>query len=153
MFLFPTHNRIDICDCARIENWRTATVGEYEYVKDVFIGDVKMISEDKTEYELIVTEVFKGELKVGSMVKGINPEYCSPNVTKKGEWLFFGTFKNNFHLNICGLTSNIEEPWGIKAPPPPTELKWKQKRMIKKWKKEVRENMQEQINILRNIKK
>ena len=153
MFLLPIQNRIDACNCARIENWRTATVGEYEYVKDVFIGDVKMISEDKTEYELIVTEVFKGELKVGATVKGINPEYCSPNVGKKGEWLFFGTLTNYFHLNECGLTSNIEEPWGILPPPPPPELKSEQKRMIKKWKKEARENIQEQINILRNIRK
>lgn len=152
MFLLPIQNGIDACDCARIENWRTATAGEYEYVKDVFIGDVKIISDDRTEYELIVTEVFKGDLKVGTVVKGINPKYCGPIINKKGQWLFFGTFSNNFHLNECGLTSNIEEPWGILPPPPPSELKLDEKRMIKKWKKEARKNVQEQIIILRNIK-
>ena len=98
IFLLPLTNEIAVCDCARIENWRTATVGEYEYVKDVFIADVKKISEDKTRYEFVVSEVFKGKLKVGATIKGINPKYCGPVVSKKGKWLFFGTVSNNFHL-------------------------------------------------------
>ena len=151
IFLLPVTNEVEVCDCARIENWRTATVGEYEYVKDVFIGEVKKISEDKTEYEFVVLEVFKGNLKVGRTVKGINPKYCEPDVNKKGHWLFFGAFSDNFNLNECGLTSNIEEPWRILPPPPPPELKADEKKMIKRWKKEVRENMQEQISILREI--
>lgn len=128
IFLFPIAQQVDICDCARIENWRTATVKEYEFVKDVFIGDVRKISNDKSEYELIISEVFKGTVEVGATIKGINLKYCGPVVDKKGQWLFFGTITEYFHINECGLTSNLEEPWRILPPPPPPELRLDEKK-------------------------
>lgn len=150
MFLHPIQNGIGPCDCAGIENWRTATVGEYEYVEDVFIGNVKTLSGDKAEYEIEVTEVFKGDLKVGSLIKGINSQNCEPIVNKKGQWLFFGTFSNNFHINECGLTSNIEEPWRFLPPPPPPELNMDYESIIDEFKKEARKMIQEQIIIVRS---
>ena len=147
VFLF---SGINFCDCARIENWRTATHGEYEYVDDVFIGDVNLISENKNEYELIVCEVFKGNLEIGEKIKGINAKYCGPIVDKKGQWLFFGKFLTEFKLNECGLSTNIEEPWQILPPPPPPHLKAEEKSIITNWKKDARKMVHEQIIILRN---
>ncbi len=141
---------MSLCDCAPIGNWRNATNMEYEYVDDVFIGDVKNINEFETEYEIVICEVFKGDLKVGQKIKGINLKYCSPIVSKKGQWLFFGTYSTDFKINDCGLTTNIDEPWHILPPPPPPNLKEQEKKIIEKWKKVARENVQEQIKILRN---
>lgn len=154
LFLLPITNEVAVCDCVWSKNWRKAIVKEYESVDDVFIGEVKSISDDNLEYEVIVTDVLKGNLKVGTAVTGINPIYCDPIVDKKGPWLFFGTLLDNFYLNECGYTSNIEKPWSITPPPPPPppELKLDEKKMLDKWKETARETMQEQLTILRNIK-
>ena len=143
-------NGINFCDCAPIENWRTATDKEYDYVDNVFIGDVNLISENKNEYELVVCEVFKGNLKIGQRIKGINPKYCPPIVNKEGQWLFFGKFSTDFKLNECGLTTNIEEPWKILPPPPPPHLKSEEQTIIDNWKQDALKMVHEQISILRN---
>jgi hypothetical protein len=151
IFFLP--NGANVCSCATIGNWRKATPKEYKYVEDVFIGDVKKIGESKFDYEIEVCEVFKGDLKVGQIIKGTNPRYCSPFVDKLGEWVLFGEYSTDFKTNDCGLSSNIAEPFGMFPPPPPPKPNsdTDSKELIKKWRIESKKNILEQINMLRNI--
>lgn len=148
VFIFP--DGVDICDCAPVPHWQKATPREFEYVEDVFIGDVTIYNEK--EFEIRVCEVFKGNLKSGQIIKGKNSSYCGPYVDKNGEWLLFGKYSNNFKVNDCGLSSNIAEPFTILPPPPPPNYKYDEKTFLKKWKVEIHEIMQEQISILRKMK-
>jgi hypothetical protein len=151
--LFFVPNGTNICSCAPNGKWRIETPKEYNYVDDVFIGDVKEIGESKFDYEIVVCEVFKGNLKAGQVVKGTNPRSCSPFVDKLGEWVFFGKYSTDFKTNDCGMSSNIAEPFGMFPPPPPpkpnTDIDGKE--LKKKWKAESRKSILEQITMLRNM--
>ena len=151
IFIFP--NGTDICECAPLPNWKKATPKEFEYVEDVFIGDVTICN--NTEFEIKVCEVFKGNLKAGEIIKGENIGYCGPYVDKNGEWLLFGNYLNNFKVNDCGLSSNIAEPFGMfpPPPPPPPDFKYDEKTVLKKWKAESKKMIKEQIKMLREISK
>lgn len=143
---------MDNCTCARIENWRRATSQEFEYVDDVFIGDVT-INEKQTDYSIVVCEVFKGELKSGQIIKGVNIGSCEPFVAQNGKWVMFGKYSTEFKVNDCGLSSNIAEPYGRfpPPPPPPPDFKYDEKTVLKKWKAESKKMISEQIKILRKI--
>ncbi|MCY2686788.1 hypothetical protein [Salinimicrobium sp. TH3] len=78
------------CTCAPVGNWKGATEAEFRNVELVFTGDVQRIEESGSEYEIVVCEVFKGNLKEGQRISGINPASCNPIVDQKGQWLFFG---------------------------------------------------------------
>ena len=151
LFLFP--NGTEICTCAPLPHWKKATPKEYEYVDEVFIGDVTIC--DGTNFEIKVCEVFKGNLKVGEIIKGENIGYCGPFVDKNGEWILFGKYLNNFKVNDCGLSSNIAEPFGMfpPPPPPPPDLEYDEKTVTKKWKAESKKMIKEQIKMLRKISK
>jgi len=149
IFIFP--NGADTCECAPHPNWKKATPKEFEYVEDVFIGDVTICNE--TEFEIKVCEVFKGNLKAGDFIKGENIGYCGPYVDKNGEWVLFVNYSNSFKVNDCGLSSNIAEPFGLFPPPPPPEkdIKYNEKKVIKEWKVKLKKSIKKQIIILRNI--
>ncbi|WP_127845636.1 hypothetical protein [Psychroflexus aestuariivivens] len=150
LIFIPNENKN--CTCAPIENWQKATPKEFEYVDDVFIGDVT-ISENQTDYLIVVCEVFKGDLKSGQKIKGVNIGYCGPFVDKNGEWVMFGKYLTEFKVNDCGLSSNIAEPYGMlpPPPPPPPDFKYDEKTVLKKWKAESKKMIIEQIKMLREI--
>lgn len=158
MAIFFLPNGTDVCTCAPNGNWRKATPKEYENVEDVFIGDVTIL-ENNSDYEIVVCEVFKGELKSGQSIKGENLRYCGPNVNKNGQWVLFGNYSTTFLVNDCGLSSSITEPFGMYPPPPPPKKNSDvdRKELIAKWKSELKseskKNIQKQINMLRNISK
>ena len=55
----------------------------------MFISDVKKIDQSKFDYEIGFGEAFKGNLKVGQIIKGTNPKYCSPFIDTLGELVLF----------------------------------------------------------------
>ena len=141
------------CDCAPINNVDRALDHEYKFVDDVFVGDVKWFDNDSTNFEIIVCEVFKGDLKPGQKIKGINEGLCGPFVFKTGEWIFLGTYSNKFKVHDCGLTTDLDEPWTILPPPPPPETeKELGQDWLDKWKEKSRQEAYRQIEILRNKK-
>jgi len=149
--LLLTSIKLLACDCAPIKNADRALDHEFKFVDDVFIGDVKWFNNDSTTYEVIVCEVFKGDLKPGQKIKGVNKGLCGPFVLKTGEWIFLGTYSTNFKVHDCGLTTKLDEPWTILPPPPPPETEeelgqdW-----LDKWKIKARLEAQRQIEVLRN---
>lgn len=140
------------CDCAPIKYVDRAIENEYKFVDDVFIGDVKWIDDDSTYYEIIVCEVFKGDLRPGQKIKGINKGLCGPYVFKTGEWILLGTYSNEFKVHDCGLTTNLAEPWNILPPPPSPETESELgQNLLDKWKAESRQKVNRQIETLRKI--
>jgi len=143
----------NICTCPPPANWRKATPSEYNYSNDVFIGDVKLIPNSQVDYEIVVCEVFKGDLKSGQTIKGEKFGTCGPYVNKNGEWVLFGTYSTKFKVNDCGISSNINDPRGLLPPPPPPNSEIEEKVTLKSRKLEARKHIKKQINMLRNISK
>ena len=143
------------CNCAPIENWRSATEAEFQIVDLVFVGDVQRIDEEGSGYEIVVCEVFKGNLLPGERISGINPKTCNPVVDRKGQWLFFGekSDQNRFKQNICGLTNHLMEPVRQLPPPPPPDSGIDYEEYKRTWKKEAKEIVSEQLQIVRKLAK
>jgi hypothetical protein len=141
---------VNICTCPPPTNWRKATPIEFEYSEFVFIGDVTIC--DDESYEIVICEVFKGNLKAGQFIKGKNIGTCGPYVDENGEWVLFGEYSTDFKTNDCGLSSSIADPFGLTVPPPPKpNSDIDRKKQINKWKVESKKNILEQIKMLRNI--
>ena len=142
----------EICTCAPVGNWKGATEAEFKNVELVFIGDVQRIEKSGSKYEIVVCEVFKGNLTEGQRISGINPKSCNPIVDRKGQWLFFGkTDQNKFTQNICGLTNHLVEPIGQLPPPPPPDSGINYEEYKSTWKKEAKEIVKGQIKIVREL--
>ena len=145
---------MDTCTCAPVENWKTATAAEFEIVDLVFIGDVQQIGENGSDYELVVCEVFKGNLLQGERISGVNPKSCNPIVDRKGQWLFFGkTDQRKFTQNECGLTNHLLEPIGQLPPPPPPDSGIDYEEFKSTRKEEAKEIVKGQIKIVRELAK
>ncbi|WP_167342050.1 hypothetical protein [Nonlabens sp. SY33080] len=143
-------NRAEYCTCAPLPHWKKATPKEYEYADDVIIADV-IIDENEIGYKITVCEVFKGDLKTGQILNGKNFGTCGPYVDKDGEWVLFGANTTYFKVNDCGLSSNIAEPRELLPPLPPPNSGIDYDKLIEKRRKEARENIKKQIQMLRRI--
>ena len=153
IFLFLFSETSNTCTCAPVGNWRSATAAEFDNVELVFIGDVQQIDDEGLEYELVVCEVFKGNLSEGQRISGVNPKSCNPVVDKKGQWLFFGdkSDQNLFSQNICGLTNHLIEPIRQLPPPPPPDSDIDYEEYKRTWKKEAKKIVREQVKIVRKL--
>lgn len=136
------------CICAPPMNWKKATPIEFEYSKNVFIGEVTVC--DDENYEMVICEVFKGELTAGQMITGKNRGTCGPYVDKNGEWIMFGEYTTEFTVNDCGISMSMTDPRML-PPPPPSNADRQEQKFIATWKAESKKNRQEQLKILRKI--
>ena len=114
-------------------NWKKATPIEFEYSKNVFIGEVTVC--DDENYEIVICEVFKGELTAGQMITGKNISTCGPYVDNNGEWMLFGEYTTAFTVNDCGISINTTDPLML-PPPPPSNADRQEQKFIAKWKAE-----------------
>jgi hypothetical protein len=152
IFLFWIPEPEEICTCAPVGNWKGATEAEFTNVELVFTGDVQRIEKNGSKYEIVVCEVFKGNLTEGQRISGKNPESCNPIVDRKGQWLFFGRIdQRNFTQNECGLTNHFIEPVGQLPPPPPPDSGIDYEEYKRTWKEEAREIVKGQIKIVREL--
>ncbi|MEO9953526.1 hypothetical protein [Nonlabens sp.] len=98
------------------------------------------------EYLIEICEVFKGDLQPGQIIKGVNWGTCGPYVDTDGEWILFGNYSDRFIVNDCGLSSNIIDPKRLLAPQP-INLK----NNLESQKLEAKQNIKQQINMLREM--
>lgn len=153
ILLFTTWTELCACSCAPIKKEDRKFYKEYEFVDDVFIGEVKNFDDDSINYAIEICEVFKGNLRPGQLIQGVNEGYCEPFVDKNGEWMFLGHYSDTFEVNDCGLTTDLDEPWSIFPPPPiPEEYKDDRDTWYENLKSKARKEAYRQIEILRNKK-
>lgn len=115
------------CDCNDFEKLNIAREKEYNYSDVIFIGEIIALSDDSSNFQIKVLELFKGDIIVSQTLVGINNSYCTPYINKTGKWLIYGNLQNGeLRLNICGLSRSFETPYHnhhfIYIPEPPKQI-------------------------------
>lgn len=116
LILLLSFHAKDPCSCYGVRDVRKGIPKEFNRSNDVFIGDVISVHDNNYVYKIEVRQVFKGNLKVGQTIKGVNVD-CPPFITDidvDERWIFFGQqYSNTFKTNDCGLSSSFSDPFGI----------------------------------------
>ncbi len=115
------------CTCVpplKLDSQRTE---EFEKSKVIITGIVSKLNQKEQKFELKISEVFKGNLKINQDIIGQAIFSCVPFVDKNGEWLIYGNYENGMlTINTCGLSRSLNHPEENRhfiMPKPPPDLK------------------------------
>lgn len=169
LFFFVTGTKLFACDCGPLEKLDTIREKEYGNSDVVFTGRIISLSEGWEDFQIGVTEFFKGKIKRGQILSGKNNTGCEPYIDKGGEWLIYGKIVNDsLVINPCGLSRSFDFPYenryfrSIPVPPLPAgrDSTFNDAERIKKivdtgklYKEKAKEELKEEIEMLRKKKK
>ena len=99
------------CTCAAPVKLDSQRTEEIKKSKVIITGIVSKLDRNKQKFELKVTEIFKGNLKIDQDLIGQAIFSCVPFVDKNGEWLIYGNYENGkLKINTCGLSRSLIHP-------------------------------------------
>ena len=111
LFFQVTGIKLFACDCGPPENLDSIRAQEYKNSDVVFTGKIVFLSEGWTEFKIQVTETFKGDIKRGQVIAGMNNITCVPYINGGGQWLIYGKMENGMlSINQCGLSRSFKNP-------------------------------------------
>ena len=120
------------CDCSFINDLKKSQEQSLEFFELVFIAEVVSVDTKNDsnhyndEYQVVVKETFKGDIKVNQILNGKVSSSCSV-LPEKGLWLIYTMVDANgiIEFSSCGISRSFTKPYHLYFAPyvpyPPTK--------------------------------
>jgi hypothetical protein len=144
------------CDC-KSDKWKSFKKESYGTAHFIFTATIGQELKPG-QFEIEITEVFKGDPYVIKAIINPTDNYCFRNIKKGEKWLIYSTLNQpEIFIDECSRSRNIEEEKEIVPPPPPprNESKKSQKHFearMEKYLKSDKGDINQELRQLRVIK-